>query len=197
MLPACRCIATLPYGETARGQRPAPGPPGGRASRIETDIELWRACAPRNSAHVLHGETEGIGGAQCFGLGGGAAGDGRESIPVELRPQRGRVGGKARKAAPRARSSSSAAPFISAGAGRRRSVLRRWSRSGPGIGCSTSEAAAPAVGPGPRRRCEPSASPAARAPGSPPAPPSRGTTPGRRRFPRRERARVRRATPAQ
>ena len=69
MLPACRCIATLPYGETARGRRPAPGPPGGRASRIETDIELWRACASWNSAHVLHGETEGIGGAQFFGLG--------------------------------------------------------------------------------------------------------------------------------
>jgi Icc-related predicted phosphoesterase len=37
----------------------------------ETDTELWRACTPWQSAHVLHGQAVRIGDRQFFGLGGG------------------------------------------------------------------------------------------------------------------------------
>jgi uncharacterized protein len=37
----------------------------------ETDAELWQACASWTGAHVLHGQTVQVAGAQFFGLGGG------------------------------------------------------------------------------------------------------------------------------
>jgi uncharacterized protein len=37
----------------------------------ETDTELWQACGPWTSAHVLHGQALALDGVQFFGLGGG------------------------------------------------------------------------------------------------------------------------------